>query len=401
MSSAFVTERQPAGSGMRSYWTASIATCAALFVIGVYTATLGPVLPDLAERAGMGVADAGILFSALFSAAIVSTMAAGRWIDRAGYRRAFAVGLCLNGAALLLLPFVGSGLQLVAFGLLLGAGDGAVVVAVHTLTAAAAPGREAAALNRLNVLFGVGAIAGPVLAAVLRWATVEPVLVLAGAGCAQIGLTVSVLLVGMPASQRLEREGAATMPGAAVMRSPFLWLLALLLLVYVGIEVGLGGWAFTYGREAAGLSGPAAALLSSGFWAALTVGRLLSPWVLRRWTAPALLIAATGISLAGSVLLLVAGMHPLTLWAGVVLTGIGFGPVWPVAFALAARAFPSAAGSASGVLAMVSACGGLFIPWLQGLALDTGGPAAGITVTVAGGVVLVWLSFRVRRAVAA
>jgi fucose permease len=176
-----------------------------------------------------------------------------------------------------------------------------------------------------------------------------------------------------------------------------LWLLAVLLLVYVGVEIGLGGWAFTYARDAAGLSGAAAALLSSAYWAALTAGRLLSPLVLRRLTPAGLLVAAPALSAAGTLALVLGGTEPAVLVPGLLLTGLGFGPVWPVAFAIAARSFAGQSGAATGLLGMVSAAGGVLLPWLQGRILEGAGATAGIAVTFAGCVAVTALALAVRR----
>jgi fucose permease len=85
------------------------------------------------------------------------------------------------------------------------------------------------------------------------------------------------------------------------------------------------------------------------------------------------------------------------LAAGVLLAGFGFGPVWPVTFALAARAFPAVAGSAGGLLAMIAAIGGLSLPWLQGAIIAGAGPTAGIGVTLAGCLVVAGLAVASRR----
>jgi fucose permease len=177
-----------------------------------------------------------------------------------------------------------------------------------------------------------------------------------------------------------------------LLRSGRLWILAALLLVYVGLELGLGAWAFTYAREAADLSGPAAALLSGGFWAALTLSRLLAPAMLRSLTTRALLVLSVCAAVVGMLVLLIGGAAVAPLVAGVLIVGFGFGPVWPVAFALAARTFPAAIGSASGFLAMASAAGAAGLPWLLGSILDASGPTALIAVMFAGSLILLLLA---------
>lgn len=367
----------------------------ALFGIGIYTALLGPLLPDLAERTGIALGDAGAVFTALFAAAILSTFTVGRALDRYGYRLPLVFALSVNGVALLILPWVTSWPAMLAVAALIGLGDGGVVVAAHVLIARISPDDEAAALNRLNVFFGVGAVLGPALGALARASDTPPATVLAGAGAIQLAYAAVLLRSSLP----------SVPPGTAapenrdnrLLSSPLLWLLGVLLLVYVGAEIGLGGWAFSYAREAAGIGAVGAALLSSGFWSALTLGRLCSPLLLRRLSPAALLMLAPAVAAAGTLLLVVAGAHTAALVAGVAITGFAFGPIWPVTFALAARIFVHGAGRASGVLGMVSAAGGLTVPWLQGRVLDAAGAAAGIAVTLAGCLLVMLLAVAVAR----
>jgi fucose permease len=207
----------------------------------------------------------------------------------------------------------------------------------------------------------------------------------------------AAVLARAPLPRLVVAHSAGGDNSAGLLRSRLLWLLAGLLLVYVGVEVGVGGWAYTYARDSAGISATAASLLSSGFWAALTAGRLCSPRILRRLSPAGLLIAGPALAAAAALGLVIGGHSPVVVVAGVLLAGFGCGPVWPVAFAIANRAFPAAAGSASGVLGMVSSAGGLVIPWLQGRVLAAGGPAAGISVTLAGSLMVAALASAVRR----
>jgi fucose permease len=370
-----------------------------LFNIGVYTALLGPVLPEFAERTDTDLGTVGAIVTALAGAAVLSTLATGRLIDRFGTRVPLRIALTINGAALLLMPWATSWPLLLALGALLGLGDGGAAVATHVLVGQANQGDEAAALNRLNVFFGIGAVLGPAAAALMGAVDARAALLLLVVGLAQWSCAVLLLGPGItvPAAPYHETVEAQ---GGRLMRSGRLWILAGLLLVYVGLELGLGAWAFTYAREAADLSGPAAALLSGGFWGALTLSRLLAPVMLRSLTTAALLVLSACVAVAGMLTLLVGGAAVAPLVAGVLIVGFGFGPVWPVAFALAARAFPSATGSASGFLAMASAAGAACLPWLLGSILDASGPTALIAVMFAGSLILLLLAVAAVRGIA-
>jgi fucose permease len=53
--------------------------------------------------------------------------------------------------------------------------------------------------------------------------------------------------------------------------------MALLLLVYVGIEFGLGSWISAYTSTSLGLTAQVGAWVTSIYWAALAIGRFIDP----------------------------------------------------------------------------------------------------------------------------
>jgi fucose permease len=64
----------------------------------------------------------------------------------------------------------------------------------------------------------------------------------------------------------------------AVLRERGVLLGAAFLAVYVGLEIGMGNWGFSYLVEARGLSRSLAGYSVSGYWLGLTVGRfVISP----------------------------------------------------------------------------------------------------------------------------
>ncbi|MGH2588040.1 MAG: MFS transporter [Dehalococcoidia bacterium] len=369
----------------------------ALFAVGVYTALLGPTLPDLAERTDTSLGQVGGVFTTIFSVALVSSLLAGRLVDLLGYRAPLVTGLALEGSGLLLLPLASSFPVLLTAGALIGAGDATIIVAAHVFIGRTSDGDEVAALNRLNVFFGVGAVAGPMLAALMHLLGGEPVYLFMALAAIEFASALLILRWGSPPTATVHTQADPALLRAAMFRSVRLWLLAGVLLIYVGLEVGLGAWTFSYAREAAGLGGTAAAVLSGGYWCALTAGRLASPLILRRLSGPAWLVLAVLLSTAGLGALAIAGSEPAVLVGGVLVTGFGFGPVWPVTFALTTRAFPATAGSAGGVLGTVSSGGGIVLPWLLGRVLDVSGPTAVIDVTLIGCVLMLALAMLVAR----
>ena len=373
----------------------TLAGYASITLLGVYVAALGPGLPELAARAHVATAQAGTLITAVFAGSLATTLAAGRAADRFGRRPLVLAGCLINGCGALALVTAHAWPAALAAGFLLGGGDGALVSAFHALFADLNPQGSGAALNRLNVFFGVGALAGPALAG-LSLQTVGdirlPLLLVAGGQAAT-----ACLVAGgrYPAPSPAHAHGAP-LGIRQLARLPLVWALGLTIFVYVALEVGLGNWAFAYLR-AGGAGVATASLLTTAYWLALTAGRLLSPALLRRLAEPDLLLLVVATAtLAALGLVAVAPWRPGGALC-VVLLGLAFGPIWPLVFAIATGAYREGAGAVSGMLATGGAISGLGGPWLQGVLLVQYGPRAGMSFTLAGAAAMLVLVFAARR----
>jgi fucose permease len=63
-----------------------------------------------------------------------------------------------------------------------------------------------------------------------------------------------------------------------ILQNKVVQLMAFFILVYVGVEVTIGGWIVTYIINVRG-GGPSSGYISSGFFGGLTVGRVALLWI--------------------------------------------------------------------------------------------------------------------------
>ncbi len=187
---------------------------------------------------------------------------------------------------------------------------------------------------------------------------------------------------GTPAGTPETPEPAAGMAGRgaggllrAALREPGVLLGAVMLAVYVGLELSVGNWGFSYMVQARALARPLAGYPVSGYWLGLTVGRfLISP-----------LAARAGATIAGMMYACLAGVivatrlawvSPNAALASVALLLLGFflGPVFPTTMAIVPLlAPPRLAATAIGVMNAAAVVGGAGLPWLAGtIAQHTG-----------------------------
>eukprot|EP00761_Pharyngomonas_kirbyi_P007017 gb/GECH01007026.1/.p1 GENE.gb/GECH01007026.1/~~gb/GECH01007026.1/.p1 ORF type:complete len:237 (+),score=46.65 gb/GECH01007026.1/:1-711(+) len=140
-------------------------------------------------------------------------------------------------------------------------------------------------------------------------------------------------------------------------------LTALYLFLSVGDEVALGGWFSAYAIALNILSEQKAALLSSMFWGALTLGRLIAIPLSAALAPPyMLLIAMTGSSIATA---LFCGFptHPVSLWSVTAATGLFLAPVYPSSVAMPGTFGLRITGRATSFLIVGACMGEVTVPF--------------------------------------
>jgi fucose permease len=219
----------------------------AFVLVGVSAAVGGVLLPAQILDYGASLATIGLIFVTGSAGFALSGVTAGALIHHAGFRTPLAVG----GAAYLLAalgtaarpPFV----VLVLVQVLLGYGTGVLESVLNAyLAGLPEPGGP---LNRLHAFFGVGALIGPSLAAWMlsrvSWPTVWLVLALL---CVPL---LVAFLMAYPRAAPAEPSPEPPVRGrerllAAVLRERAVVLGAVFLSIYVGLEMSVGSWAFTF-----------------------------------------------------------------------------------------------------------------------------------------------------------
>ncbi|HVO18701.1 MAG TPA: MFS transporter [Anaeromyxobacter sp.] len=365
------------------------------FVVGMVSGSLGPLLPQLAVRLSAPVEALGSMFSALFVGALVTQFVGGWLNERLGLRNMVLVGTSLLTLGVLGITVSPALPLLLASACLLGLGQGALDISTNVLVAAVHSKEKAvSAVNLLHFAFGAGAVLAPIVAsaALRRWNTPMPALYLAAA----IGL--GTLLLG----GRLLLDPDAAPPAGSgraatgLYRAPSLWLLAVLMFLYVGGEMGVGGWTAVYLDRTSTLSASWAALAVSAYWLALTAGRLIGAALGTRIRSSALLLyGVLGCCLGAVPLLLGGGGVALTV-IGTLVIGVSYGPIFPTSVVMATELFPFAPSRAVSVVVSLSSLGGMVLPPLQGVLLTRVSPLASVGLVAAGAAGMLALLLLVR-----
>jgi fucose permease len=268
---------------------------------------------------------------------------------------------------------------LLALGLPGGLGTGMIDAGLNTYVANRHGPRQ---MNWLHASWGVGVTLSPLMitAAITsgpgwRWGyAVSGCLLLALAGT-YLGTSrlwpsradVSGHEPGTTASPASEASPAS--PAASMwqtLRLPVAWLSMLLFIVYTGVELGIGQWAFPLLVGARGLGTVEAGAAVSAYWAGLTLGRVFFGAVVATIGVERLLRGCLLGVLLGLGLLWVPTSSAVT-FALLALLGTVIAPIFPTLVTLTPEHFGSAhTANAVGFQVAASVIGGAGLPALLG-----------------------------------
>ena len=345
----------------------TLAYFVAFIALGLASASQGPTLPALAANTGATLAGISILFVAR-SLGYLGGSTAGRLFDHLPGHVLMAAALLGMAALLALTPLLPALWLLTLVILLLGLAESVLDVGGNTLLVWEHGEGVGPAMNALHFSFGVGAFLAPIIVAWSLQRSQE--ITWAYWVLALLMLPVLARLLTLP-SPTIRAAGDET--ELPPVRRSFILLLLLFFFLIVGIEVGFGGWLYTFGVRTTPLGAAAAAYLTSAFWGALTAGRLLAIPLASRLRARAiLLLDLLGILLSLTLLLAWPG-HVWAIWAAALIGGLSIASLFPTTIIFASRRMPIS-GRVTGWFFAGASLGGMSLPWLIGQFFERSGP---------------------------
>lgn len=363
-----------------------------LFIcLGLGTGLTGPTLPALAAQTGSALGRIGLLFLAGSTGYTLGTMASGRIFDRLPGHPMMGIAQIFSACMLFLVPFIPWFWLLVALMVCKGLADGFINTGANTLLAWTHGDKVGPFMNALHFFFGLGAFISPLIVGQVieldggyRWAYWA---------LAAFGLLVGLRMLTMRSNPMPIRERSREISQGIARPFPYRIVISALLFLffYVGAEITFGGWIYTYATSLNLASVSGAAYLTSMFWGAFTAGRLISIPMATRFTPRQIIPTAV----LGCLVMLVLGiMFPassVVLWLATLGLGLCMAPIWPTGFTLAGQSV-DLTGKVSAVILLGDSFGGMVLPTLVGLVIETTSPTA-MNYLVAGSLVLNLLAF--------
>ena len=160
-------------------------------------------------------------------------------------------------------------------------------------------------------------------------------------------------------------------PGNA--KSKLIALMVMFFFLYVAAEASFAGWIYTYSISLNLASEINAAYLTSVFWGALMIGRLLAIPLAVRFRSSALLWVDLVGCMLSMLLILAIPFSPIALLLGTVGVGLSMASMFPTMMTLAENRL-GLSGKITGWFLMGSSLGGMTVPWLIGQLFEGVGP---------------------------
>lgn len=320
-------------------------------ITGIATVILGAALPLLRLRYGVSIAELGKLFAAQFAGS------------------ALAATFSLKRPRLSLL----SGFHLIAFGLaasaitgwtfapiavlLYGVGLGLVLPTANVAVALAHEGTRGASLSLLNLAWGLGAAATPLLFLFRAHDLIASIYLPVAALSELVAIVLLFSFTNFPQPRTEPISGDDRFDVRILVHG-------LGFALYVGAESCVGGWTAEYVVHTFAASRIATSAIAA-FWIALLSARGATPAILRRISEPRMLRLSLATALSG-VLIIFAAPHPIIVPLGAFCVGVGLAAVFGILVGNATTFAERERIKIPGWLFTCGSIGGATLPWLFG-----------------------------------
>lgn len=357
------TKKQPEKHNVNNESRYFITYAFCFIFLGLGMASLGPLLPFLAENVGVSIAKISFLFTATNLGYLTGSAGGGRLYDRFKGHRLMIIALGVIMIMIFFIPLLPLFPLLLVGMFFFGLGQGTLDVGANVNLLWIFESRVGPFMNGLHFFFGVGAFLSPII--------IHNVLKLADGALTWPYWVLALFsfpgLIGLwllKSPQNPEKKDSKHSSRTA-MDTRLVVLMMLLFFLYVGVESGFGGWIFTYAIEVGVASDAAASYMNSIFWGALTLGRLLSIPLAKKFVPSKLLTGNFVLAIVFLGLILLWPVNSLVVWISSAGLGLALSSVFPTLLALGESRM-KITGSVTGIFFLGSSLGGTLLPMLLG-----------------------------------
>ncbi|KAL9607933.1 MAG: hypothetical protein Q9167_007203 [Letrouitia subvulpina] len=350
----------------------TLVACFGLFIMGMNDAAYGPLIPYLESFYGISYTTVSLVFLSPIVGYGASALSNPRIHLRFGQ-----LGIAVLAPSSRLVAYIIISqhppypLLVIAY-ICAGYGNGLEDAAWNAWIGAMSSANEI--LGCLHGFYGLGGVLSPIAAtsmiakAGLQWYTFYYLMI--GLAFLEVILAIAAFWTENAKKYREQNarmdtddQGGRT---REALRNRIVWICAVFLLIYVGIEVALGGWTVTYMIRIRHAPPFPAGMTSTGFWLGITVGRVvlgfITPWIGEKFAILLYLSLSAGFHM---IFWLVPNFPVSAL--GVSLEGFFLGPMFPAAVVAATKLLPKHLHVGGiGFAAALGAAGACVLPFAVG-----------------------------------
>lgn len=343
----------------------------AFIALGMPDGLMGIAWPSI--RAGFSIPlDAlGMLITLGTAGYTTSSFLSGSFISRWGIGRLLTFSCILTGTALLGYTLVPEWWMMVALGLLVGVGAGAIDAGLNSYVAA---NFNEGLMQWLHACYGIGVAMGPIIMTVaitsyyswqLGYRMVAGTQLLLAA-CFALTIPMWRNKQNSSESKPLQITDYKT-PIILTLRQSRVWISVLLFFLYVGAEISVGLWTYSLLVEARHIDVGQAGFFAGSFWAMFTIGRIVAGFFAKRIGNHLLVQGGLSFAILGTLLLIWNPFEAANLLA-VALIGFAIAPIFPALMSgTSERVNAKFAANTIGLQIAASGLGSALIPSLLGI----------------------------------
>lgn len=336
-------------------------------VVGLSFGMIGPSISLLAEQVDTTLASVGILLVTYGLGYLCGTQLFARGYDRAWGNRLIAASLVVAALCLAFVPLVSTRAMLATVFFVLGAAVSTSDVGCNTLIVWELRDRVGPSLVLMHTMFGVGAIASPLIVRGSDELRGDPSLGYWFAGAVMMMVALFVVTRRSPQDPHTE-----TRTQQSVITARQMALIVMFFLAYVALEVVFVTWIYTYGTKV-GLSKTAAAVLTSTYWVGFMLGRFATVVIARRGNGITSIQIGAVVNIAMCVVMLMRFDTVLVPCA--IVYGLAVAPQFPLMFAFIGNN-TSLSGKMTSRIVGTAGLSSTVLPWLAGQLLEGIGVAS-------------------------
>jgi MFS transporter, FHS family, Na+ dependent glucose transporter 1 len=355
----------------QSYVTTSVYYLS-FICLGMATAVLGPTLQGLAKNTASTLAQISSLFLLSSFGYLFGSIIAGRLFDRIKGHPILSIALLVVASMMGLAPLIGTLLFLQIIFFIIGIAEGNLDVGVNTLIVWLHGDRVPPFMNGLHAFYGVGTTIAPLIVAVVLSAvgTLNNIYSALAILIVPVGLLILFFPSPSHSQAKLLTEDRPVVPVLVI-------LTAVIFFAFTGAELGFGGWIYTYTTFKEYADPSMAASINAAFWAAITVGRLVSiPISVKIKPKKILWVNFCGIILSLLIIMFFSSSETL-LWIGTIGTGLFMASTFPTLLNDAQNRM-NISGKVTSIFFIGSSLGSMALPWLMGQLIAPFGANAAI-----------------------